>query len=40
MSVEQHEKGVMAEYIIAQVDRPPVGDSTTHIAGMRFDIDF
>jgi phosphate-selective porin OprO/OprP len=28
------------EYILAQVDRPPVGDSTTHIAGMRFDIDF
>ncbi|MCU0876972.1 MAG: porin [Pirellulaceae bacterium] len=28
------------EYIVAQVDRPPVGDSTTHIAGMRFDIDF
>jgi phosphate-selective porin OprO and OprP len=28
------------EYIVAQVDRPPAGDSTTHIAGMRFDIDF
>jgi phosphate-selective porin OprO/OprP len=28
------------EYIIADLDRPPGGDSTTQIAGMRFDIDF
>jgi phosphate-selective porin OprO/OprP len=28
------------EYIIADLERPPGGDSTTHIAGMRFDIDF
>jgi phosphate-selective porin OprO/OprP len=28
------------EYILADLDRAPVGESTTHIAGMRFDIDF
>jgi phosphate-selective porin OprO/OprP len=28
------------EYIVAHLDRPPGGDSITHIAGMRFDIDF
>lgn len=28
------------EYIHAQLNREPVGDSAAHIAGMRFDIDF
>lgn len=31
---------VKCEYILAQLDRPPVGQSDTHIYGMRFDIDF
>ncbi|MEX2139152.1 MAG: porin [Pirellulales bacterium] len=28
------------EYILADLDRPPVGESQTHIFGMRFEIDF
>jgi phosphate-selective porin OprO/OprP len=31
---------VKAQYIFCDLDRPPVGDSTAHIFGMRVDIDF